>query len=1702
MIKIKDRFLILIFLMVACGLIFGTKASAEVKILSDSRHAYTTIVSTINMLLGVGHVGTDVIVHSTNMGTLGPFSTSSSIALNSSTNYYNESGNLVPSQAPYQLFTTSATNYIGDTASEYDLSISNDLAHNYAYSAALPQSTFPPIFHMAPGREGGTTGYGVEWRLDCTVFSCSSLSGITAANAGLMASLRYLHPTWNWFDVKAALRQTGTNWNTGYDRNAFGFGQIDYHEADILEDDQIFLQPPVAKIDTVYTQSIRFQLYPFKQTRRVKDVLFQFSSAPSFYGDELTLAELEMLGGTKITEYSGDVSRMIQPLDIAVVNAYFVWLTADNIDDDLANFSRIDTYGILGPLSQSSVRIGGAFSEISDANSVTDVLVDEQNGKIYTVERTVDGNGSIVRMDEGVDGSVFGANPSDFSQIVLRTPSQAVLDSINNKVYITDSGNSRIVSVNSGTGGTVFGENWESFGSEGSGDGQVSYPFGISVDGANNRLYVADVNNSRIVSMDSGTGGTVFGENWESFGSEGSGINQFLYASGIFVDSANSKVYVSDYGNNRIVSVDSGEGATTLGGNWNEFGTYGSGVGQFDIPDGIYVDTFNNKIYVSDFFNTRIVSMDSGGGGTTMGSNWKEFGDSGVGAGQFLAPSGIFSDRVNNKLYIVDSSSNRVVKIDSGEGGTVLGGNWQVFGSSGSGSEQFNSPFYIFGDNVNNRIYVGDSGNDRIVGIDSGEGGTVLGENYASIPIAPFGVSNQVALDNENNKLYVADSGNDNIMKIDSGGGETTLGNVLETFGEHGSPEEGLFLEPDGIVADSVSNRLYVADSGHDRIISMDSGESGTVLGENLQLFGVLGSGVGQFNNPTGIAVDNSNDKIYIVDNSNHRIVSMDNGENGTVLGENWQSFGSLGSGSDQFRFPEDIFFSDDKLYVADTDNNRIVIIDSGSDFTSFGANFNSFGVYGDGSSEGQFNNPTSVSVDAQKKIIYVVDSGNGRIVQIIPPIMIIGQSQNDYTLQNQVIDCSADEEVGVYVQSGLEGTNFNNVTFLNCGISAILLRSELSQSNNLLFVNNASAVQDEVGGYTCTNCFDDSEDGESNVLASGQPDWNSPAIDTGITVVGRDVDYAGNSIYGTPDIGAYEYQPPYEMGTDEVDISANVRIYGDGKFRNTETASGITASLSIIPQGSGTEKWLDITKADDEEAIIWEANRKKWKESSTTLGENSTLHTIEDLTAGKSYTLAIDGSLVSEDPMTGNITSSDCIDSACVADDTGEITFNYIGGYSDHTFELTDNVAPVITVTSPVSGSAVSADDTITFTDSETTDPECSIDNSNWVNCVSTVTSFSDLTNWDDIAESDTFTLYMRDTDASSNTGTTNVSNLTKADTQAPVRSEGLPSSELSSGTTSTTLSLTTSETATCKYSNTPGTAYADMTELFTTEDGIIHTKDISNLSDGSSYSYYVRCQDLSENANDTDYLISFSVASPQDVEEDTDEEKDLDIHGVKAESTENSITITWKTDHNTKSSIRYGVDRNLKEKKKDNSKEKKHKIVIDGLQSNVKYYFRIKATDSNDNEDSSKIHSIMTKATQISITNQSQDENTSQSSAENTNESVYSDNSTPNICSYTIQSGDTLWSIAKQVYGDATQYQKIIEKNQDKYPDIETKLSIGQELSFGCENDDSKNDIEKNLELSVPNNNIEPQPQIKTEPKNNSSEKVFKWWNPFSWF
>ena len=99
-------------------------------------------------------------------------------------------------------------------------------------------------------------------------------------------------------------------------------------------------------------------------------------------------------------------------------------------------------------------------------------------------------------------------------------------------------------------------------------------------------------------------------------------------------------------------------------------------------------------------------------------------------------------------------------------------------------------------------------------------------------------------------------------------------------------------------------------------------------------------------------------------------------------------------------------------------------------------------------------------------------------------------------------------------------------------------------------------------------------------------------------------------------------------------------------------------------------------------------------------------------------------------------------------------------------------------------------------------------------------------------------------------------------SDADAPVLSNPSPTSALDSGTTQTTLTVHTDEVAICRYSTTADTLYADMTEtMATSSDSKTHTATISGLSNGSSYTYHIRCADILGNSSER---VVFNIRTP----------------------------------------------------------------------------------------------------------------------------------------------------------------------------------------------------------------------------------------------
>ncbi len=248
-----------------------------------------------------------------------------------------------------------------------------------------------------------------------------------------------------------------------------------------------------------------------------------------------------------------------------------------------------------------------------------------------------------------------------------------------------------------------------------------------------------------------------------------------------------------------------------------QWGSYGSGPGQFNEPLGVAVDSSGN-VYVADWGSNNRVQKFTSNGGFIL--SW---GGTGSGNGQFNNPGQIAVDSSGN-VYVADAANNRVQKFTSnGAFVSSLGG--------------FFNPIGIAVDSSGN-VYVLDSYNDRVVKF-TGNG----------VLITSWGTSSAGwcdAVDSSGN-VYVVEPYINLVEKF------TSTGVFITSWGGGGSGN-GQFSNPTGIATDSQDN-VYVTDTYNHRV------QKFTSSGVFITQWSIAGSG-------WGVAVDSSGN-VYVTDYSN-----------------------------------------------------------------------------------------------------------------------------------------------------------------------------------------------------------------------------------------------------------------------------------------------------------------------------------------------------------------------------------------------------------------------------------------------------------------------------------------------------------------------------------------------------------------------------------------------------------------------------------------------------------------------------------------------------------------------------------------------------------------------------------------------------------------------------------------------------------------
>lgn len=244
-----------------------------------------------------------------------------------------------------------------------------------------------------------------------------------------------------------------------------------------------------------------------------------------------------------------------------------------------------------------------------------------------------------------------------------------------------------------------------------------------------------------------------------------------------------------------------------------------------------------------------------------------------------------------------------------------------------------------------------------------------------------------------NHKLRVWDPASNNVY-VACGRGAGFKGDGAAAVGA-----DALFDQPRSLVVDPDGN-IYIADQRNQRVRR--------IRGSDKVLETVVGTGVKGFSGddgaplaaqvsfpagtnpqPGGALAMDSKGRLFIADTENHRIRMVDFAANTIVTVAGTGEQGYSGDGADAksatFKYPRDLAIGpDDNLYVADTENNAIRKVDLASGVTSTVVGDGTKAFEGDGApaETARLARPYGITFDAEGNL-FIADTFNNRVRRV-----------------------------------------------------------------------------------------------------------------------------------------------------------------------------------------------------------------------------------------------------------------------------------------------------------------------------------------------------------------------------------------------------------------------------------------------------------------------------------------------------------------------------------------------------------------------------------------------------------------------------------------------------------------------------------------------------------------------------------------------
>lgn len=304
-------------------------------------------------------------------------------------------------------------------------------------------------------------------------------------------------------------------------------------------------------------------------------------------------------------------------------------------------------------------------------------------------------------------------------------------------------------------------------------------------------------------------------------------------------------------------------------------------------------------------------------------------------------PTKIHIDKENKLIYVSDPGNNRILEVafeafDKGRIKKIIGSGSMGMEDGEFSSAKLNKPHGIFKDQTD-KLYICDSDNHsiRIADLKKSQLTTLLGDGTK----ARWGDARGDSLNSpwdilrHADTFFIAMAGSHQIWRMDAKTKKVRpfIGNGRENLID-GNSRKSQLAQPSGLATDGRDLFFADAESSAVRKVNMNSGLVKTVAGKGLFIYGYRDGKIEEamLQHPKGIYFENG--IIYVADTFNNsvRIINMSKKVVQTLVSSKEPRLCSIESKSrtGQINEPNDVARFGAYLYIADTNNNIIRVLD------------------------------------------------------------------------------------------------------------------------------------------------------------------------------------------------------------------------------------------------------------------------------------------------------------------------------------------------------------------------------------------------------------------------------------------------------------------------------------------------------------------------------------------------------------------------------------------------------------------------------------------------------------------------------------------------------------------------------------------------------------------------------------------------------